>query len=261
VKQPVFVIGPARCGTSLLCHAIKKVGGYEGLAEGHVFDLIAPIMKAVGRHYVRFKSVADRPTQMISRFPRSRMEELVLQNFRPMAGEVFGAKPWLDKTPGPAMILSAPYILRIWPDAFFIFAHRRGIENVLSQQRKFPDRTFEFGCKYWADCMSAWSQVHGQLGHAYYMIDQVDLEESPERVARKVAAHLHLPAGCAETIAQIFTRARPENTGGRDRGRLALASCGWTREQQQTFLDVCGNVSAAFGYTTDESYRTVAAPA
>lgn len=256
MRKHVFIVGSPRSGTSLLCHALKSAAGYQGFAEGQVFSLIFPLMRALEQHYAGVKSVANHPNHMVSRFPLGMMEEVILGNFRDLASGALGDQPWIDKTAGEPMIRSSAYLKKIWPDSFFIFAQRRGIENVLSRQRKFPALPFELNCKYWAACMTAWKEVSPALGEQCCALDQIDLDENPDQVACALAHHLWLSSDVAKQIGILFKRTRPEDTGGRSRTRVSLESCGWNAAEQQTFLGICGGVSSDFGYTTDASYST-----
>jgi hypothetical protein len=256
VRGPIFVVGSPRSGTSLLAYAIKTVGGYAGYSEGQVFSLIAPLMKAIREHYESVASVSQNPKHMVSKFPQAAAQEMVLRGFRDLASMEFGGTDWIDKTPGAQMIQSAPFLRRIWPESFFVFAQRRGIENVLSRQQKFPHHAFEVNCELWATNMEAWLAVSDHLDGCHFSVDQIDLEEQPDQVAEALADSLMFDGGQAERVAEIFKTLRPEDSGGRARSRSTLSNCGWSLAERKTFMHICGAVSEAFGYTTDQSYRT-----
>jgi hypothetical protein len=200
-------------------------------------------------------TVVDNPLHMVSQFPRRLAEEMVLTGFRYLAAKEFDGNRWMDKTPGDQMIRSAPFLRRIWPDSFFIFAQRRGIENVLSRQLKFPHHGFETNCRLWVNAMQAWRDVSGALNGCSLTVDQIDLEERLEQVAQDLAAGLMFDAEQTAQIAMMFRTLRPEDSGGKARSRVSLSTCGWTFEEQNTFTRICGEISEVFGYTTDQTYR------
>lgn len=258
MKKQVFVLGSPRSGTSLLSHALRNVAGYQGFNEGQVFAAVAPVIKALQQYYASVKSIQDHPKHMISLYPLGAVEESVLAIFRSIADETFGDGPWMDKTPGEPMIRSAVLLRRIWPDSFFIFTKRRGIENVLSRERKFSSHAFEFHCKQWAACMAAWKDVSAELGDGCLEVDQLDLAENPAAVARDLAAGLELPEGSVAELETVFRTVHPEDSGGQSRARTTLADTGWDSARQEIYRSVCGGIAEAYGYTLDATYRVEA---
>lgn len=48
------------------------------------------------------------------------------------------------------MTLASPIVKELWPSSVFVFAKRRGIENVISRTRKFLGESLENHCADWA---------------------------------------------------------------------------------------------------------------
>ena len=177
---------------------------------------------------------------------------LVLKTFQELAQP---AEPWVDKTPGTDMYFAAPYIQEFWPTAKFIFAKRRGIENIVSRMKKFPDAPFADHCEDWASTMSGW-RVLRDTGLDYVEIDQMDIARQPMTAAKRLVAFLDLPRRAIDAIAYEMANSRPEATGAEGPGKIySLDSTGWTDEQIGVFRKTCSTEMAAFGYSYDESYR------
>ena len=147
--RPVFILGAARSGTSILMKAMKEGALLPGLNEGHVLPLLMKFLEVTDRYYSKYEEEAISPFMVLSSVPRNRLEDRMKFLFRELQENLHHGGVWVDKTPGADMILLAPVLLEIWPNARFIFAKRRGLENLISRRRKFPDRAFEQECRKW----------------------------------------------------------------------------------------------------------------
>jgi hypothetical protein len=103
--------------------------------------------------------------------------------------------------------------------------------------------------------MEAWLDVAAQLKDCSFVVDQIDLEEQPDQVAKSLSARMMFDDEQAGQIATMFKTLRPEDSGGKVRSRMSLSGCGWTLAQRKAFMRICGAVSEEFGYTTDQTYR------
>ncbi len=170
---------------------------------------------------------------------------------------VYDSKPWADKTPGVEMILFAPILLQIFPKARFVFIYRRGIENVLSQQRKFSDRAFEDMCSTWAKCMASWRLVRAKLSSAGLEINHQILDDDPHGVAAELVSFLGLEPSYADSLAEFFRTHEVERTrDAHERRRYPLALCdtGWTDQHKHNFSNICDVMMEAYGYSTDNEH-------
>jgi hypothetical protein len=155
------------------------------------------------------------------------------------------------------MIEAMPILLELWPDAKFIFAKRRGIENVVSRVQKFPARDFGYHCRDWAKNMSAWRRMCGRFPDLPGIdVDQRDISDSPAATAALIAEFLGMPDSARAKMATRFQNSRPQQTGPETTSRvLLLAETGWSDELEK-FHRLCGREMDAYGYTTDATYRT-----
>lgn len=164
--------------------------------------------------------------------------------------------PWLDKTGNPDMLAILPELKAMWPDAVFIFAKRRGLENVASRLVKFPDYPFEYHCRDWAQNMVTWREVRPQLPDGCTIeIDQQDILRQPGKVAGGLAGFLRLEGQDTRAMQGIFEENRPQQTAEGSAARIeTLATIPWTPEQVDVFTRVCGPQLEAYGYSWDDRY-------
>ena len=251
-KSPVFIVGSPRSGTSALVDALLSAG-YSGFREGSLFSLLAKIDYTIDQHFGWY---AKDEQVMIAHVNRSALKEQIAHLFAQI-GEALNSDPWFDKTGNAEMIHALPALRRQWPGSVYIFARRRGIENVVSRLTKFPELDFQFHCRDWAKNMAAWRYIRTQLPpDSFVEVDQQDMINSPDQVAQAIAAVLELSSAAQQHAQDVLARTRAqETTPGTSRRRLSLSTTGWTGELTSIFLRECAVEMAAYGYTMDELYR------
>ena len=253
--QPIFIIGSGRSGTSILTGAIRSGGKIEGYLEGHFLPLILFFMKDIERYYFSKRSLLNDNRHMIADINQEVIEQEIITLFREKCESLSSSKVWLDKSPDSAMIKASPYILKIWPQAKFIFAKRRGIENIISRLKKFPHVSFEQHCIMWKDCMESWLQVKDKLIESSIEIEQRNIALHPKNVSKKIGAFLRLEQDKIKNIENIFTTQRPQSTGSEENLQaISIKETGWTEEEIKIFRRICGAVSQKFGYSESSSY-------
>jgi hypothetical protein len=165
-------------------------------------------------------------------------------------------EPWFDKSGGREMIWAIPIVRELWPGSVFVFAKRRGIENVISRMKKFPGESFEGHCHDWARHMAVWRHIRQQLPPGCFIeVDQRDMIQQAERTARSLCAFLQVDESAVPDACYVMSTQRPqESEKGSASKTLSLAESGWTVEQTETFLEHCETEMKEFGYTMDEHY-------
>jgi hypothetical protein len=248
-QHQVFILGVERSGTTQMLRLCKDLLGYFGASEGSVWQSV----HALDNHFRRVEfdrasvPLAKRQHFSIFRLAREAIVERYVETLRDMHISSFGGARLVDKSLGCEAIRAAPVILKTLPKAKFIFMRRRGIENVLSQRRHFPDRPFESACKAWARTMKTWLEQRDFLGESAIEIDQRDLALDPKRVAARLRRFLD--HGDEAAMAHYLTTRFPEKTATGDYSRyLALNSTGWDEHERQTFVDCCADMMSAYGY-------------
>jgi hypothetical protein len=234
-----------------MLHALREGAGIRGFNEGVLAHLMPVLLDAVDTHYRTF---IQKPTTMLGSVPREFIEAGIKNVFARAYVETMGTGRWLEKTPGgPQMVKACPVLLEIFPAAKFIFCRRRGIENILSRLRKYPDRTLEAHCNGWAKTMQTWIAVRPALGDRAVEVDQRDMATRPEAVADTVSTLLRLAPAESEGVLRVLRGHRPEQTRpAQDETPISLSDTGWSLEEQETFRRICGPMMQAFGYGTGD---------
>jgi hypothetical protein len=253
--RPVFVLGSVRSGTSAMAGALIGGTKYVGFREGQFFDLIQRLRHCISLFYTEREASLGNEAVMIRYVPEKFVTELLLSVFRNLAAETFSSIHWIDKTPSVDMIRLAPTLSRIWPEAKFLFMKRRGIENMLSRLRKFPDSiAFRSHCADWTAAMEAWEMARPSLGVRALEIDQREMLSQPDHVARRVGVFLELDETERAALGTYLRDRTLERTVNVDDDTPAISEIGWSSEQIAIFRDICGATMRKFGYGFGRSY-------
>jgi hypothetical protein len=267
MHSPVFIVGSPRSGTSALVSVLSGIH-YHGFLEGNFLNLLHHIEFSVDRYFEWVPE--NNPNVMLANIDKRDLKRRLFETFRTMVNDLNPKEPWFDKSGGREMIWAIPIVRELWPGSVFVFAKRRGIENVISRLKKFPDESFEYHCNDWAKHMAVWRHIRQQLPPGCFIeVDQRDMIQQPERTARNLCAFLQVdesavtaarPAfgGATTTLGAacyVMTSQRPqESEEGSASKTVSLAESGWTVEQTETFLEHCETEMKEFGYTMDEHY-------
>lgn len=253
MHSPVFIVGSPRSGTSALVTVLRYIG-YHGFAEGHFLPLLSRIDLLVDNHFYQFRDTG--PGVLLGNIDKRALKRRIFEALRTTVNDLNPDEPWLDKTHHPPMIEAIPIIRELWPGSVFVFAKRRGIENVISRLKKFPDDPFEYACSNWAESMAAWRTIRPQLSPEYFIeVEQRDMIQRPEHTARRLCAFLQVDESAFPGAYTAMSTKRPEESAeGSAYKTSSLAESGWTAEQKETFLKHCETEMKQFGYTMDERY-------
>jgi hypothetical protein len=249
-QRPVIVLGAARSGTSAMSMALRRNTRYIGYGEGHLVHMLPRLLDAVDRHYMTVRKDLPPGSTMLSSVPVEMVHDGIRALFVEMARNMAPTGFWTDKTPGPQMVRAAPALRRIWPEMRVIFMRRPPIENVESRRRKFPEYTFRSHCMMWADSMIAWDEVRAELAPISLEVDQVQLLHHPEIIVGQLTRLLTLSPDESERLLDSFINDRPQVTGDATAPPLTLETVGWSEQQRETFLRICGDAMHRFGYDT-----------
>ena len=248
---PVFILGPARSGTSAITLALLESASYIGAGEGHLMPLAHGLLSAIDHHYRR---VGHDESTALGGVSSAAFQKLVRRGFVKLVSELYPTPRWLDKTPTVEMVRASVLMKELWPHARFIFMKRRVVENLLSRRRKFPDGTTDSHYSDWAAVMTAWLAVREQLGSAALEIDHRQLVLNPEAVSSSISAFLGLPSSAAARFSRYVCQSRPEQTDENFGAIYSLHDLGLDEQEAQRLRVVCDPAMTAFGYGYDESY-------
>ena len=220
MRSPVFIVGSPRSGTSALVDALLYTG-YNGFREGCLMSLIATVNQAVDVHV---NTYAYNSEILLSHVDAASLKWRIAQLFAE-AQSALNQAPWLDKTCNPGMIMSIPSVHRLWPDGVYIFAKRRGIENIVSRLIKFPAHGFEFHCADWANNMAAWRAARSGLPIGSFIeVEQQDMFCQADEVARELGQLLDLPPAALSRLEQGLRNTRAQQTADGTAGRRLTLS-------------------------------------
>ncbi len=255
--RPVFILGPARSGTSALALALLKSGHYEGHGEGHLLPLAKQLLTTADGYYEAYHAGHEARGNSDTRLRATHgaaFQRMVRRGFVQLTQATYPSGRWIDKTPTAEMVRAAPLMQEMWPHARFVFLKRRVVENIQSRRRKFPGDTLENHYLDWVDVLSAWLQVRSRLGPAAIEVDQLDLAEEGGAAAAAIARFLDLPEDAAVRFRMALATDRPEQTG--TLGAVGtLDGLGLPPGDRRGLLAACGRVMAAYGYSYGAGYR------
>jgi hypothetical protein len=252
-QKPVFVLGPARSGTSALALGLVKTGHYEGYGEGHLLPLALDMLAVVDRFYARRQDLRSSDT-LLGAVHLEAFQRMVRRGFVQMTKAAYPTGRWIDKTPSSAMVRAAPLMREIWPSAKFIFLKRRVIENVASRRRKFPHETLENHYRDWADVLSAWLSVRDVLGDSAMEVEQFEIAHRPEEEAMRIANFLDMPSAASLAFSRAIASDQPERTSTEFGQVESIDTLNLTTEEQRKLMLICDPVMIAFGYGYGTEY-------
>jgi hypothetical protein len=256
MRHPVFIVGSPRSGTSALVDVMRS-SGYYGFSEGNFLSLLHEVNKVVDRYYGWFPG--NDKMVLLSHADKDEVKRKLFETLRTSVDALNPLDPWFDKTGNPEMILAIPILLKLWPSAVFVFAKRRGIENVLSRMVKFPQHSFEYHCTNWAQNMASWRVIREEIAaESCIEVEQRSMVRHPEDVARELCTFLGVSETNWPAVSKAMATNRPqETTKGSAYRTSSLAASAWTKEQIETFLKHCETEMKAYGYTMDDQYSVV----
>lgn len=249
---PIFVIGSARAGTSALVSVLRDAAHIPTDHEGHLVSMVHTLLRASREHADAVRAQGA----TVVRVGSDVIEDSILDAVRQMQEAAFpGVSVWLDKTPDGPTIRAIPYILRMWPKARFIYAKRRGIENVVSRTRKFPHLAFSEHCERWCIALTLWKERKATIPRGSWIeIEQREMALQPEKTAQELGDFLGFNQATIQAVGHAFKTVRPESTGGNEKKTASIDTVGWSRIQIDTYRKICGHVAVEWGYSEDEKY-------
>lgn len=249
----VYVLGSTRSGTSALRNGLAETR-FSGYGEGHLVPVIVDLVNSVRNHSANGVG-AKVPGNGLHALQTHVLIRHLVAGYERYLVRQLQSESLLDKTPTITPISAAPDLNRFHQNPRFIHCSRRHIDNILSKQRKFPDRTLEQHCREWTDCNRKWLDVREQLEGNYLAFDFHDLVTDPVSTAERIAAYLSLDSGDTERLSHYLVTGRPETEPGRDLSRFVkLGDTGWSETEVQTFLAICGTLGQQMGYGLESYY-------
>jgi hypothetical protein len=257
--MPIFVIGAARSGTSVLCDALRLGAGLPGNREGFLMSVGYLLMTTLDRAWQTLgpglQRLADGgrgdPAQerALTKFDADELLRDVLRHFHRLAVPESGSV-WVDKTPDIYMVHATPILAAAYPAARWVWVQRNGVEVVDSRRRSHHGMSFEESCRDWAMVVGDWQRVRPMLGDRCLELDQRDIALRGAETAAKLGAFLGLGAAATCAMERVFSEHQPGRTTRRGYDEiLTLDAAAWPAAQKETFRRICGRSMQAAGYS------------
>jgi len=207
MKQPVFIVGAPRSGTTLLYHMLLSAGGFAiYLTESKVFDLVFPQLGNLSERENRRKALdlwLQSKLFTLSGLDRAHIESRILNECR-NGGDFLkivmeeiarkqGLDRWAENTPEHILYLAA--IKKEIPDAIVIHMIRDGRDVALSLQKKGWVRPFPWDKErgalvaglYWEWLLDKGLEYQKTIGRDYIEVRYEQLVSHPEETLAQIA--------------------------------------------------------------------------
>jgi hypothetical protein len=258
--EAVFILGSVRSGTSAVVNSLKDGARLRGWTESNLASLMQQLLDTTEQFFRNLTEdyLADKEHVLIATLDPGAIGTWIRNYFAAAYRLRLGSGRWVEKSPdsylGAPMVRASPHLAEMFPRARFVFCIRRGIENVLSRQRKFPEVPFAYHCQSWADTIEEWHRVRDALGERAIEVRQRDIALAPAEVAEQLARFLDLSDEQRAGILAVFQGPRVEQTGAAEEQReIDLESTPWDDYQRADFVRFCGPAMLAAGFRVSAS--------
>ncbi len=230
----VFILGPARSGTSVMFLALQKVMGLSGLGESHVPQIF---QRMVFQFYEYVNKFSGDVGVLAHRLPVPEFRTHMIRFLRQFYYDQFAGSPFVDKTPGLEALVGAPFLKEAFPAAKIIVMERNGVETIESYRRKFG-ATFEEASKEWADCARETAALKLTMPEALFL-DQNVMRCEPDVVATKIMGHLGTP-GLTLSLSDFLSNNRVDVLLPREKwtSPLTIDNVAWTEEEKAIYRSI-----------------------
>lgn len=256
--RPIFVLGAARSGTSIVCDGLRFGAGIPGTREGFLFSTAYLLMTNVdalwqrigpGLQYFADEDRGDpKRERALSRFDFHSYQRHCLRHFHELSTPN-GERVWIDKTPDIYMVHAVTMLGAAYPQARWVWVQRNGIEVLDSRRRTHPEMTFTEGCRDWATVVNDWHRVRPLIADRWLEVDQRAVATHGPQTAAQLARFLGLDAKQQDGIAETFATHRPGKTMKRSfEQTLTLDNAEWPDDEKATFREICAGAMSQAGY-------------
>jgi hypothetical protein len=245
----LFIVGTTRSGTSAIRNAIAETR-FKGPGEGHSVGLLGVISDAIETYFYENRAALPQGT-MLAAWKRDVFWNDISAAYTKQIREFVSTGDFIDKTPNILPIRYASLIEASLEDVRFIYCRRRGVDNVLSKCRKWPELPFLEHCTEWTDINDAWDNVKLRLSSPALEAEYYDLATAPEVLTGRIGDFLELSTADRAVLMTELSKGRPTGDPW-----VSLANTGWSEAQMEEFRAVCGPAMERCGYGYDSYWAS-----
>lgn len=260
LPQAVFVMGSPRSGTTVVGNMVQRGLGIRSHGESHMAQVFKNLM-ITASEYVEGSPASQNQGTLTWEVSKTYVKALQVQQFRELYSAYYPGTVFIDKTPGIPMLDTLPYLFLAYPNAKVVYCKRRGLENIASRLRKFPDVQFDGHCQQWKQAFAIWRRHKRELNTEilknkqwFIEIEQYGLLTDAQKTIRGLSAFLDLDEIAFKRMLKYQSTETPQKTSEDGAKALSLESISWTDAEKQTFLRICGDEMERAGYSITESY-------
>ncbi|MBT42252.1 MAG: hypothetical protein CMF12_06970 [Idiomarina sp.] len=256
--QAIFVTGSPRSGTTAMGNALQRAFNHKVHGEAHLADMMAQIDSYSQQALIKSPAYNNEGT-LINQLNAADIQMNTVLMIRGIHEQFYGKDLVLDKTPGGPNINALWLMLKAYPEAKIIYCQRRGLENVISRLKKFPDVSFEGHCKQWRQSLRLWNAAKQSVSVAmkhqdwFYRVEQLLVARAPEETTNTIGNWLALTSAQQKRMSAYLKQQSPQQSSD-FKAAVDLDKLDWTAEQKSVFLKICGPEMKNQGYSLDEHY-------
>lgn len=257
-RDPVFVIGAPRSGTSVLAWAIAQHEGFWTAGEtDYLYALFG--QGRLNRMWLDCGAGTDRNWLARNGFDRGRFAEALGLGLSALMSAKANGRRWVDQTPTYTTMLTE--LAQIFPEARFVHIMRDGrsvVHSMINSQMPSTWATdFRDACRTWSWYVEKAAAFGSAAPDRYLAVPYELLDEDPDELFRRIFTFLdaresEAPAAFVRTT-RINSSYQPD--GPADGAYLGPTSpwWEWSEDQRETFVAEAGKsfVTHRFGSEAD----------
>lgn len=253
MKSIVFVLGAPRSGTSAVRSAIYETR-YKGPGEAHTVGLL----KSIVDHAIDYAAKAEAAKaggNLLASITTDLIISSLCNAYVEMINRAHPTDYFIDKTPSLGPIQALELVDRYLPiPVRFLFCKRRGVDNIQSNSRKWPDRVFGERCQEWASIIDLWDITSPKISSPVMEVEFYDLNYRRRETTIRIADFLQVTTAEQQAMANFLEKNSPERTVEMADGiGQPLSATGWTDSEKEQFVSLTGATMKRSGYGL-ESY-------
>jgi hypothetical protein len=254
-----LVLGSPRSGTTIVGQMVQIGFAVESHGESHVaqgFELLS----TEAEKYFSQSTAAKTNGTLCNEVPSLFVKAQLILAMRNLYQRIYRGADIVDKTPGNKMLQSLPLFFLAFPQTKVIYCKRRGIENIVSRQRKFPKVSFKGHCEQWSRNIELWKRVKrtisSRLKHEDWFIEmeQYELANFGEKCSTEMVKFLEVPGTRLQSIINYQADNVLQKTAVNHQLAKSIDDTDWSAQDKTTFRYICSKVMSECNYSYDNSY-------